>query len=719
MNSGLNTDSLDCFLRPAGIAVFGASENNPRSFGSLALTNIVAGGFTGDLVVVHPSATSVLGVRAVPTLAEAEFIPDLCVVAVRSDAVLPIVDQCAVAGVRAISVVGSGYAESGTQEGIELQAAIVSAVRGAGMRVLGPNAIGAADFSAQVISAATANIPPGIKGGDVCIVSQSGGLGTTILATAQRYGVALGPFVSLGNEADVSAADAIAYAVERGASAILCYLETLRDPSAFAEAARLARERNVPIIVLKGGTEPAGQAVTASHTAALAGSMRVMDSVFADLGVSRVTSIEALICAGALFGAFGNPPGDKCGVLGIGGGNCALLADATESAGLKLATLSTDTSIRLKEMLPDSNGSNPFDPGGWFLGKHHHLLEEALRDVAEDPAIDVMIYGMVPLSPMREEVYVGAIAAVAQASSTPAISLSMHTPSTEYRTSAYSDAGILELGCTSAATEALGVWMRYAPTADTQAQTRLHEIVDAPELARIALDHELASELAQSGRVVLLEDRAVELLSKFGLRFPPTAVADSVGEGLTAAEHVGYPLVVKALADGLHHRAQIGAVALGVTSTDLNLALTRVDANARAVVPSGTHVRLLLQQQVASGIEMIVGIQRDTVFGPVVVVGLGGVWSELLDDVAFGVPPISAHHARDMLSRLRGAMYLERAASAGDFDKGALVELLQKVGSIAESLGAVLESLDLNPVIVTGGSATVVDALAVLTASAP
>ena len=713
--SPFNTESLGAFLQPRAVAIFGASENNARSFGSLALCNLIDNGYQGDLVVVHPSADAVFGISAVRSLADSSVKPDLAVIAIRAEAVPAAVEQCAAAGVRAVSVVGSGFAESGTDEGVALQRQVLSFVRSAGMRLLGPNTVGAAGFAGSAVSAASANIPRGIRPGDVAIVSQSGGLGTTILATAKRYGLGLGSFVALGNEADVSAADAIAHAVEQGASAVLCYLETLRDPAAFAAAAALARAQNVPVVMLKGGTGPRGQAIAVSHTAALAGSMRVMDSVLADIGVARVSSIESLVSAGALFGAFGTPPGVRVGALGIGGGNSALLADALEGADLELATLTQETSTQVKAMLPDSNGANPFDPGGWFLGRQPHLLDTALRYIADDPNIDVMIYGMVPMAPIREEVYVGAIAAVAKTSGKPAISLSMHTPVTEYREAAYADAGVLELPCT-AATEALGVWLRHRVAAAASAEREEVAIIGAEHPGRAReLDPALRQELATYGRVVLLEDRAIDVLSGFGLSFPATAIAESDDEARRLAGQIGYPLVVKAIAEGLHHRAQVGAVALGVTERTLDSDLARVRGNARNAVGPRAGVRLLLQRQAGAGNEMIVGIQRDPVFGPVILVGLGGVWSELLDDVSFGLPPITGIKAQRMLRRLRGWEYLERAHQSGDFDVDALIAVLRATGDIATVIGANLESLDLNPVIVNGAGATVVDALAILT----
>lgn len=715
--SPFNTESLDAFLEPRAVAVFGASERNERAYGSLALRNLIEGGYQGDLLVVHPSSDAVLGVPAVRSLADAAVKPDLAVIAIRTDAAPAAVEQCAAAGVRAVTVVGSGFGEAGTAEGAAAQQRIVDVARSAGMRVLGPNTVGAAGFTARAVSAATANVPPGIRPGGVAVISQSGGIGTTVLSHAQRNGLGLKFFLALGNEADVSAAEAIAYAVEQDASAVLCYLETLRDPAAFAAAALMARARKVPVVLLKGGTGVRGAAITASHTAALAGSTRILDSVLAELGVARVTTLEALVTAGTLFSTLGSAGDARLGVMGLGGGHSALLADLLEEAGLELATLTPETSATVKAILPDSNGANPFDPGGWFLGRPGNLLAPALRHVAEDPGVDVMIYGMVPLSPMREEVYVEAIADVARTSSKPSISLSMHTPLTEAREAAYADAGVLELPCTAAATEALRIWARYSTVAHTSGELDEAVFTGVPQAQHgDRLDPALRRELAERGRVVLQEDRAAGILAGFGLNFPPTGVAETDDEASRLAAQIGYPLVVKAIVEGLNHRAQAGAIALDVTEETLATALGTVRRNAQQATRPDAVVRFLLQKQASPGVEIIAGIQHDPVFGSVIVVGLGGVWSELLDDVSFAVPPVTEAKARRMLHRLRSWSHLERLHQAGSFDVDALVAVLQAVSGVATAIGASIESLDLNPVIVNGAGATVVDALAVLTA---
>lgn len=712
-DSGPNIAGIEAFVRPRSVAIVGASESNPRSFGSLALRNLLDRGYSGPIAVVHPSADVVFGVPAYPSLDKIGFAPDLCVIAIRAEAVPQAMQEAAALGARAVSVVGSGFAEAGTPEGVELQRRVVELSRSTEVRLLGPNSIGGAGFADDAVSAASANIPQDIPAGSVAIVSQSGGLGSTILATASRYQLGVKSFIALGNESDVSAADAIAFAVSDGASAVLCYLETLRDPAAFTGAARLAREAGIPIVMLKGGTQPGGQAIAASHTASLAGSMRVFDAVLGDLGVARVSSIESLISTGMLFESFGPAPGTRLGAFGLGGGNCALLADSLEQAGLQLAELTPETSEHLKATLPDSNGSIPFDAGGWFLGKNTHLLEEALREVSEDPGVDIMVYGMVPLARIREEVYVAAIAGAAKASNRPAISMSMHSPMTEYRLNAYRDTGIVELSCTAAATEALGVWIGTAKRLG--AAVPAVDAAEATTSTALALPADILQELQDNGQVVLLEDRATAVLSGLGLCFPANQLADTEAEAVAAAKEIGFPVVVKAIAEGLLHRAQIGAVSLGVTEDTVGDAVARVAQNARRAVPPDTAIQLFVQRQVGAGTEMIVGLQKDPVFGSVVVIGLGGVLSELLDDVAFGVPPLTQAQARAMFDGLRAAHYLHKADERGELHVQAFVDLAVRVGDIAVALGSKVESLDLNPVIVNGDGVVVVDALAVLT----
>ncbi len=697
------TGHLDAILEPRSIAVIGASRN-PAAFGSLALANLLRAGYQGTLYAVHPTEAEIQKITCVPSVDDLPEAPDLCVIALRAELVPETAEACAARGVRAVTVVGTGFAESGTPTGVERQRRLVETARASGMLMLGPNTLGAACFGTRAVSAASANIPEELPCGRVGIVSQSGGLTTTILATAARYGLGIDAFVAVGNEAGVTAPDVVHAFVERGASAILCYIESIRDVPVFAAAAASASERGVPLIVLKGGIEPAGQVVTAAHTASLAGSTRVLDAAFVQWGVVRVTSIESLVATGVLFDRFGRPPGRRCGVFGVGGGNTALLADALSGAGIELANLADDTVADLRTLLPDSNATNPLDAGGWFLGQEDDVLGQALDRFADDDGVDVMLYGMAPLAPLRETVYVEGIAGNASRTTKPAICLSGHTPVTALRAERFEAAGVVELPCMSAATEALRTW--FAPPITPRTP---------PARGVPSERYVVTPPLAPGERRVLLEDEAAHLLSSVGIDFAGPTVVDTPEQAADAASRLGFPVVVKALATGLTHRAQVGAVALGLTDATATVQAARqVVHNARAALGHEGPMRLLVQRQAPSGTEMIVGVQQDPVLGPVVLVGLGGVWSEVLDDVAIVVPPITAEAAEEAIGRLRAASQLRRLVDAGSFDLQSFASLVVDVGLAVEVLGDQVDAIDLNPVIVGSEGATLVDALVIL-----
>ena len=705
--------SLEALLAPRSVAVVGASRNS-AAFGNLAIANLQRYGFSGAIYPVHPTETEINGLPSWRGMGELPETPDLCIVTVRAELAPGVIRECAERGVPAVTLVGSGFAESGQEEGIARQEEIIRVATDAGMLVLGPNTLGAAGFTGGAVSLASANVPADLKTGGVGIVSQSGGLGTTILATAERYGLGIASFVAVGNEAGIATPDVISYFVEQQASAILCYIEAIRDVPAFKASALRAHKAGIPVVVLKGGTQPSGQAVTAAHTASLAGSTRVFEVAISEWGVKQVSSMEALVASGVLFERCGPAPGDRCGVMGLGGGISALLADAAEANGLKLASLQDKTASAIREILPDSNASNPLDPGGWFLGQGGaERLKEALDRFAEDEAVDLLLYGIVPLSPMRESVYIEGIAAGAAHAAKPSVCLSFHTPMTEFRRRRFEESNVVELPCVDAGMEALRTWLSVVSLVDTE-----EEPSGALEESHVARVIELIGSLVPGERQTFLEDAAIGLLTDIGIPLPNIEVVQTPEEVGKRSEAMGFPVVVKALAEGLVHRAQVGAVALGVGDrAQAEAAASRVLTNAQAAIP-GKEVRLLVQRQVESGTEMLVGVQNDPVFGVVIVVGLGGVWSEVLDDVAFVFPPVTPRRVGHALRQLRSARYLERMAETGTFDQESFVDIVVQVGRAAEALGPVLEAVDLNPVIVGPEGAAIVDALVILQGSA-
>lgn len=686
--------TLEALCAPRSIAVLGASPD-PSRFGTLALRNLRAGGYDGELLAVHPTAAHIDGVPCLPRLADLTAPPDLCIIAVRAEAVLGLLEDCAAAGARSAVVVASGFAGWGTEEGWQVQARMRAIARDAGMRILGPNTIGVANYSRRTLAAASANLPLDLSPGRVAILSQSGGVGTSILAAARRYGLGVGTFLALGNEVDVGAAEAIRHLVAGGASAVLCYLEAIRDPHSFGAAAVAAVEAGVPIVVLNGGRSASGQAVAAAHTAALAGSHQVRQAVLRQWQVLEVSSLDTLVACGLLFDRFGAPPGEAYGVLGLGGGSSALLADQLADSGLPLATIASSTSEAMMKLLPDGNGSNPMDPGGQFLARDPHHFELALAEFASDDAIDILLFGVVPLSPAREDVILAGMGAVAATAGKPVIALGSHTPATPKRSETFDKAGIVELPCNPAGTEALRLWHSWRPA---PARER-----DAARAGRSA-----------AGQRVVLEDEAMSILSGQGFEFPDTVVISGADELAAVAPALSYPVVVKALVPGLSHRSRAGAVALGVTdAAAAEEACDRVRRNATRATERA-DVRLLIQSQVPQGQEFIVGLQRDPVFGPVVMFGLGGIWSEQLNDVTYALPPLQPADAQAMIRRLRAGTQLARHIDSGDLHEAELVDLLVRMGDLGLAVGPDVRTVELNPVIVGPSGARIADALMVI-----
>ena len=577
--------SLDALLSPRSIAVFGVSKN-PVAFGSLAIANLKRTGFSGELFAVHPKEDALHGVRCFRSIDALPIVPDLCVIAVRAELVPETVDACATRGVRAAVVVGSGFAESGTPEGLASQRRIAERARDAGMLLLGPNTLGAAGLVDGAVSAATANLPEDLVAGTVGIVSQSGGLGVTILATAARYGMGVHSFVAVGNEAGIGLAQAIRHFVDRGLSAVLCYFESIRDIDGFRAAAAHARARGVPVVVVKGGTQPAGQAVAAAHTASLAGSTRVLDAALAEWGVARVSSIEALVATGVLFDKIGTAPGGSVWRAGARRRECRAARRCPRGGGREARD----------DLTPGRR--RPF----WACSR---IRTRAIRSTrgAGSSARRATCCSRGSIDSPRTKGWT--CCSTAWCRSRPRARRSTSATSRRARRRTRSPASASPVThpgpcfAASASTRRASSscrarkrprrrcasgWRRgrrgspnRRPRRTTRRRANASTCRRGPPSSR----------RASSGRCS--KTRRFDSSSKRASRSPTWGVAEDARGAAAVADELGYPVVVKALADGLAHRSQVGAVALGAPrrGRDASCPRERVLANARRQV--GRH----------------------------------------------------------------------------------------------------------------------------------
>jgi acetyl coenzyme A synthetase (ADP forming)-like protein len=696
-------DSVRAVLAPRAVAVVGASRR-AGTIGAALVANLKQAGFTGPIYPVHPTASEIQGLRAHPSLTSIGAPVDLAVIAVPAPAVEAAIHDCAAAGVRAVVVISAGFAEV-SAEGRATQERITRFVRGAGMRMVGPNCMGVLNTDPAVSLNATfaPHWPPA---GNVGMLSQSGALGLAVLDYAKQLNIGMSTFVSVGNKADVSGNDLLSYwADDPRTGVVVLYLESFGNPRKFA---RIAPEvaRRKPIVAVKSGRSAAGTWAASSHSAALASLDVAVDALFAQAGVIRTSTLEDLFDVTALLATQPVPPGRRVGVVTNAGGPGILFADACEAHGLELPALGADTLAALRGFLPAQAGlANPID---MIASATPEQYVRAIGAVGNDPAVDAVVAMYVPPMVSRPDEIAAAIAQGAGEvpaekpvlcvflSSKGAPALLSQGSRGKLPAFSYPENAAMAL----AAAERYGRW-RKRPRGRASTLGRLAETT-----IRGVVDRVLAG--ADGPRWRGAHDLAM-VLRAAGIAF---ADAETVApaEAPAAADRMGFPLVAKAIAPGLVHKSDAGGVVLGLDSPK---------AVADAVVTLRERMRaigrplesVLLQRQVSDGIEALVGVTTDPTFGPLVVCGLGGVLVELLRDVAFHLTPVTDVDAREMVSELRAATLLDGYRGIPPGDRDSFVDVILRVSALVE-IAPEIRELDLNPVklLAPGKGAVVVDA---------
>ena len=702
---------LDALLRPTRIAVIGASAR-PGHFANQPLVNLRRYDFGGEVFPVNPSYEEVEGLRCYRSVTELPRTPDLAVVVVRPELAVRSVAECAEAGIAAAVVVASGFAETADAEGAALQDRLRGIVAKSGIRVCGPNTLGVANFNDGTVPFVSGNLPMEPAEGAVAIVSQSGGCGFTLLNRAWSLGIGVGHLAVAGNEIDVSIPELAAYYLRRpDVSTVLCYMEAVRDAPGLRAVGELAASTGKPVFVMKTGSTAQGQRAAAAHTGALATSDAVCDTAFRQWGLARARSFDSLIAAGALAARFPAPERGCVGVYAQGGGLAVVTADMFAEAGLQLPPLAPETARRIKALMPDTTPGNPFDSGGQFLSSGVELLVQGLTAFVEDENLDAIAYCLMPVVGQRLSVYAEGIARVAQATSKPNVVLQYRAgPLTEPASAIFRDAGLLALDPPEAGIEGIRLWLgarRPRPAAKEPARR-------APTVTSRAR-RLVASWRARELRTVGEHD-AVRLLELYDLPVARQVLVGGPADAAEATAGLQAPYVVKVASPDLPHRSDFGGVVAGIAdAARVAAAVETVVARARAVRPEARIDGAIVAEMAPPGIELIAGVQIDPAFGPAVLVGLGGIWTEMLHDTVLRLPPIDAGLATEMVRSLRGAGLLlgERGSAAVDLD--AIVEVLVRLGELAGDLGHAVQAVEVNPLIAYPDGARIVDALVEMT----
>jgi acetyl coenzyme A synthetase (ADP forming)-like protein len=691
--------SLRWFFKPGSVAVVGASRD-PASIGYRILEALVTNRFQGPVYPINPKAKVIGSMRAYASVVELPEPVDLAVIAAPRDTVLRVIDECASRDVKAVIVITAGFAEAGG-EGRELQKQLLAKVRGYGMRMIGPNCMGLLNTEAAVqLNASFSPVFP--PPGRIAMSSQSGALGLAILALAAERQLGISTFVSVGNKADVSGNDLLQYwELDDNTSVILLYLESFGNPRRFARIARRVG-RAKPIIAVKAGRTLAGRRAAGSHTAALAANDVAVDALFRQTGVIRAETLDEMFDIAAALENQPLPKGRRIAIVTNAGGPAILCTDACEAGGLLVPELSESVKAELRTFLPSSASvSNPVDMIASAGAEHYR---RTIETVLASTDVDAMIVIYIPVDrvnaqsitqSMRDGV---AAARLKGASGKPVLACLMASDGS--RMLATGQETIPSYLFPESAANVLAKAANYA-------EWRSKPLALVPGFDDIKKDEArqtVMRSIEKRGGGWLSWEDARAVLSAFGIPQAAGALTHNANEAGEIARSLGFPVVVKLASQRVLHKSDVGAVRLDVQDeAAVRQAFDEIKQDGMEGV--------VIQSQVRNGVELMIGVAEDQLFGPLIAFGLGGIHVEILADVCFRVTPLTNQDAEEMIRGIRGYRLLEGYRGHPPADVPAIQEVLLRISRMVEDIPEIRE-LDLNPIFALppGQGCAVVDA---------
>lgn len=691
--------SLASLFAPRSLVVVGAGRRR-RTVGREILHSIIKGGYTGDVQVVNRHGGEIEGLSAYTSVDDLPHPVDQAIVAVPAPNALEVVQACGRRGVRTVVLVSAGFGELG-QDGQTAQDEVLAAAREFGMRLVGPNCLGVVNTDPGVRLDATFAPLPWVPG-SLGLVSQSGALGIAVLKAAAPYGVGVSQFVSVGNKADVSGNDLLLYwEQDPGTSVIALYLESFGNPRKFARIARRV-SRQKPILALKAGRTAAGQRAGLSHTAAAASSDAVVDAMFHQAGVLRMDTIQEVLEVTQVLTGVPLPAGPRVAVVGNSGGPGILAADAAVAGGLTVPVLTAQACAAVAAAAPAAaSWSNPIDLGA---AAQPGVVREAIGALLASNEIDAVLAVFAETLVADTADILAAIAEAATGARKPVV---VNLLGSDIRAAPVpgSPKPMPVFPFPEPAARALAVAHRYAVLRDRPVGGAVMPDGMDRDRTRTLVEELLNADGADSEGRWLTATESADILRRYGIRGCDQRVASSAADAAAAAAEIGFPVALKIARGDVVHKTERGGVSLGLAD-----GRAVADGYARVVTSCGEgDPRVVVQQMVPTGTELIVGAVQDPQFGPVVMLGAGGVLSDLLDDRAFRILPLTDADAVDMIDGLRMAPLLDGFRGRPTVSREAVADLLHRVAALVDDLPQVAE-LDLNPVVCLGTDLIVVDA---------
>ena len=696
--------SLEHVFNPASVAIVGASRQ-PGKVGFEILSAVVQGGYPGHVFPVNPKAEEILGLRCYADLASIGEAPDLAVVVVAAKRVPAVMQECARCGVKAVIIVSSGFKESGS-EGVELERAVARTARSAGMTVVGPNCIGVMAPAEKLNVSFAGELPPA---GHVAYFSQSGSILAAIVDMACTSGMGFSKLISIGNKLNVDELAVIRFLGDDPVTQVIAgYLETIGDGDAFIrQAERISREK--PILLIKSGVTASGARAATSHTGRLAGSETAYECVFERAGVIRCESIKAQFDCARAFATQPLPKGDRIAVIANAGGAGIMAADAIDREGLALASFSETTVATLADELSSAASiSNPIDLLGDALADRY---ETALRAVLADEGVDAVLVMLSPHATTDCAETAETIVRMArEQAERPVLACFLGASRVRQAVQVLREGGVPQYDSPESAIATIkGMWRHARWRARPRRVVKLFS-VNRRKAERI-IERHLRLRMFELG-----EMEAKEILQAYGFVTPKGEIATTADQAASIAQQIGYPVVLKVWSPSIIHKAEVGGVKVGLHDAQavkdaFDLMMYRIPKRVPGTIIPG----ILVEQMCDRAREVILGMNRDPRFGPLMMFGMGGKLVEVLEDVAFYPAPLTADEAKEMLLSTRTYQLLSGAAGEEAVDMDAIAEGLQRLSQLVTEFPQIKE-VDINPFIVgrEGTTPIAVDAMMTL-----
>ncbi|MGD2205772.1 MAG: acetate--CoA ligase [Anaerolineae bacterium] len=678
---------LDMFFNPQAVAVIGASRT-PGKLGFGILHNIVQYGYQGAIYPINPKADEILGLECYPSVLQVPGSVDMAVIVIPSRYVANALTECGEKGVKGAIVISAGFREVGS-EGWQREREIVDIAKHYGMRLIGPNCLGIIDTISSLNASFAVGMP---EPGSIAFMSQSGALCTSVLDMALTEGIGFSHFVSLGNKADTNEISFIeAWQNDPDTRVIMAYVEGIEDGPKFMRVASEVSNHK-PIIAIKSGTTSAGSRAVSSHTGTLAGSERAYEAAFRQSGVIRAQSVQDLFDYSV---AFANQPlltADRIAIITNAGGPGIMATDACERAGLQMASLETETMEALRAALPAAASVlNPVDVLGDALADRYGM---ALEAALNDRNVGGVIVILTPQVMTQVEETARITGELSQKSDKPVFGCFMGRKTVDPGIRVLSRYGVPNYPVPERAVAAIAAMVQHRRWGERPPVELETFGAEQDEVRKIF------ERVRAEGRVAIGDAEAREIMEAYGIPTPRTVLTRSPDEAARVADEIGFPVVIKIASPDILHKTDVGGVKLNVTNpTDVRDAFELMVYRANRYMPDADIWGCLVQEMVQGGKEVIAGMNRDPHFGPLMMFGLGGIYVEVLRDVAFRIAPFDRREAHKMVREIRGHSLLRGVRGERRSDLEALVDALLRLSQLVNDFPEIAE-FDINPLVV-------------------